>query len=332
MITDSDIFGDPQTEPDLSGEALNWEPDDTFEELRGDSLPSADEDADTNDDAEEAQSEEEQTDEVENDGEPVATEDDLPEAFRGKTAAELVKIIQDSQSFVAKQGGEIGELRKLVDEVRQRQSAPAPTQYAPPSDYIHDTQDGLIAYREGVQLLDQGQIGPEAIDEIIDVVREIDPATAAKMDRDFGMRLARAEMNVSMAPVMQQSYDIALQQATAQVNADPDAEAYREDIVRIVQNPQSLIEQQVAVAYQQSRTAPEIAATLQAALQVARGSNPTKAAGYRAALEQAKLNEQVESGNSAPAETPTSLEDQIRNSLLAPADPGAQMFAGFGGR
>lgn len=340
----TDIFGDPQTEPSMASADLQWEADDSFDGIDGGDdegpLPSDEEDAVTSTEApatDDDDTTEDGADEDEDKGddapEPKAENtEDIPDWLQGKTEAELRKIAIDAQQMVAKQGNEIGTLRQAVEAIQAAQAAEQnqPTELAPAADYIHDEQDGILAYREAIAMLDRGEVGPRAIDDIIDVVREISPFTAAKMDRDFGMRLARAEMNAQMAPVIQQSYNASLTAATQQVNADPDAEAYREDIVRIVQQPRTLIEQQVAVAYQQARSTPDIAAALTAALTVARGANPVKAASYKTQLETAKQNETVESGNAAPPAKQLTDEERIINSFLKPADPSTNLFAGFG--
>lgn len=47
---------------------------------------------------------------------PAATPDEeIPEEYRGKTPAQLAKMLKDSQSLIGRQGSELGELRKKVD-------------------------------------------------------------------------------------------------------------------------------------------------------------------------------------------------------------------------
>jgi hypothetical protein len=332
--TERDIFGDPQTEPDISSEGLEWEADDDLEPA---SITTGEGDDNTNAEGDEPEAGDDEPEAPEADdadkGEeaPAADDEELPEDLRGKTPAELAKIIADSQAMIQRQADEVGQARRMMEQFAAQQQAAQQHEPVPASEYIDNVQDGLLAYREGIGLLDQGQVGPSAIDDIIDVVRELDPATAAKMDRDFGMRLARAEMNVQMAPVIEQSYNASLQAAAAQVNADPDATAYREDIVRIVQQPANMVEQQVAQAYQHARTAPELTAALNAALTVARGANPVKSLTYKQQLEAAKQNEQVEGGNSSQAEPPKTEAQRITESLLSMTSGSDELFAGFGG-
>lgn len=66
-------------------------------------------------------------------------DEEIPEEYRGKTPAQLAKMLKDSQSLIGRQGSELGELRKKVDfaiqasleAVRSRKEAQAPEKPAP---------------------------------------------------------------------------------------------------------------------------------------------------------------------------------------------------------
>lgn len=49
-------------------------------------------------------------------------EDDLPEKYRGKTAKEIALMHQEAEKLIGKQGSEVGELRKVVDDFIKTQS------------------------------------------------------------------------------------------------------------------------------------------------------------------------------------------------------------------
>jgi hypothetical protein len=56
-------------------------------------------------------------------------EDDLPDKYRGKTAAELARMHQEAEKLLGRQSSEVGELRKVVDsyiqtQLSQQQQAP----------------------------------------------------------------------------------------------------------------------------------------------------------------------------------------------------------------
>ena len=49
------------------------------------------------------------------------SQEDLPEKYRGKSAAELARMHQEAEKLLGKQSGEVGELRKVVDSYIQTQ-------------------------------------------------------------------------------------------------------------------------------------------------------------------------------------------------------------------
>ena len=56
-------------------------------------------------------------------------DDDLPDKYRGKTAAELARMHQEAEKLLGRQSSEVGELRKVVDSYIQTQlSTQAPQQ------------------------------------------------------------------------------------------------------------------------------------------------------------------------------------------------------------
>ena len=64
--------------------------------------------------------------------EPVQedNEDDIPEKYKGKSVKDIVRMHQEAERAIGKQGSEVGELRRIVDEfvkaqtVTQKQQAP----------------------------------------------------------------------------------------------------------------------------------------------------------------------------------------------------------------
>lgn len=52
-------------------------------------------------------------------------DDELPEKYRGKTAAELARMHQEAEKLLGRQSSEVGELRKVVDSYIQTQLTPA---------------------------------------------------------------------------------------------------------------------------------------------------------------------------------------------------------------
>ena len=90
-----------------------------------DERPEQDVETDTLD-IQEPQIEEEVTQQVEQ------TEPEVPEKYKGKSTAEIVRMHQEAEKLLGKQSSEVGELRKVVDDYIQTQlSERAPTQQEP---------------------------------------------------------------------------------------------------------------------------------------------------------------------------------------------------------
>ena len=62
--------------------------------------------------------------------EPEETEDDIPEKYKGKSVRDIVRMHQEAERAIGKQGSEVGELRRIVDDfvraqtVTKQQQAP----------------------------------------------------------------------------------------------------------------------------------------------------------------------------------------------------------------
>lgn len=64
-------------------------------------------------------------------------EPDIPVKYQNKSAAEIIRMHQDAERLIGKQGNEVGELRKMVDDILHAQpSTPAPEE--PEVDFFED--------------------------------------------------------------------------------------------------------------------------------------------------------------------------------------------------
>lgn len=53
---------------------------------------------------------------------PEPVQDDVPEKYRGKSLADIVRMHQESEKLLGRQSSEVGELRKVVDEFITKQT------------------------------------------------------------------------------------------------------------------------------------------------------------------------------------------------------------------
>ena len=55
--------------------------------------------------------------------EETKPEDDLPEKYKGKSVKDIVAMHQEAEKLIGKQGSEVGDLRKIVDDFIKTQTA-----------------------------------------------------------------------------------------------------------------------------------------------------------------------------------------------------------------
>lgn len=69
--------------------------------------------------------------------------DDLPEKYRGKSAAEIVRMHQEAEQLLGRQSSEVGELRKVVDEFVMSQSKQQENVDEEEVDYFSDPEKAI---------------------------------------------------------------------------------------------------------------------------------------------------------------------------------------------
>lgn len=79
--------------------------------------------------------------------------EDLPEKYRGKSAAELARMHQNLEALMGKQSSEVGELRKAVDTLVQQSMATTSAQATSAPEPELDDSDFFTNPREAVERL-----------------------------------------------------------------------------------------------------------------------------------------------------------------------------------
>jgi len=75
----------------------------------------------------------------------VAEALELPEKYKGKNVADIVKMHQEAEKLIERQGREVGEVRKLADELIKSQLAPKPKVEETPKeiDFFENPQEAI---------------------------------------------------------------------------------------------------------------------------------------------------------------------------------------------
>jgi hypothetical protein len=76
----------------------------------------------------------EQEPQAEQEGTLEQTEAEVPEKYKGKSTADIVRMHQEAEKLLGKQSSEVGELRKVVDDYIQTQLSAQETQVTQSSD------------------------------------------------------------------------------------------------------------------------------------------------------------------------------------------------------
>ncbi len=105
-----------------------------------------------NEQDQEPQAEETQEPEVEQSQQPEAEEEeDVPSKYKGKSLKDIVKMHQEAEKLIGRQAQEVGEVRKLADELIKRQlSTPKVEEKATEEDEIDFFEDPKKAVQKAV--------------------------------------------------------------------------------------------------------------------------------------------------------------------------------------
>lgn len=88
---------------------------------------------------------EEQSQEVQEQQQQEPQEDDIPEKYRGKDVKEIIRMHAEAEKLIGRQGSEVGELRKIVDEFIKAQTSnqQQQPQVAEEIDFFADPQQAV---------------------------------------------------------------------------------------------------------------------------------------------------------------------------------------------
>ena len=81
-------------------------------------------------------------DELDSEEQP-SPEEELPDKYRGKSASDLVRMHQEAERMLGRQSGEVGELRKVVDEFVMSQSTSKENTVDEEIDYFSDPEKAI---------------------------------------------------------------------------------------------------------------------------------------------------------------------------------------------
>jgi hypothetical protein len=70
-------------------------------------------------------------------------DDDIPEKYRGKTTKQLVEELEHANKSMGRYSNELGEVRRLADELIKSQLHPKPEEKQPEVDFFENPQEAI---------------------------------------------------------------------------------------------------------------------------------------------------------------------------------------------
>lgn len=275
------------------------------------------------------------------DADDAADADNADPADADDAESDIAKLYTDAQSQIGRQSGEIGELRKLVatqqeqmrELIEHLSAGPAP-EVDTDSLAANAATNPVAAYNQAMQLLDGGSVTPDAVEDVIDVVMEMDPQLGRRMTQDFTRRVLLAEMEQRQAettkqviePLQERDYQAQLNTASHSFYNDPtlgeDAKEFAAEIVAMFPpDPKTGLRPKLG------SNAREIRAKLESALTVARGNEPHRSAAFKKAAAALKVDGQVEGGTGTKAPKKSKDEAFVERLMKPPVDRADALFA-----
>lgn len=75
--------------------------------------------------------------------EPEEVKPELPEKFRNKSVEDIVQMYQEAEKTIGRQAQEVGEVRKLADELLKQQLKPKEREEVPEVDFFENPQEAI---------------------------------------------------------------------------------------------------------------------------------------------------------------------------------------------
>jgi hypothetical protein len=162
---------------------------------------------------EELESQEQEPEQEIPETEPPDEEDDIPEKYKGKSVKDIVRMHQEAERAIGKQGSEVGELRRIVDDfvkaqtVTKQQQAPDVDEEV---DFFTDPEKAIakaISKHPKVQQAEQMAVR-SAQAEIVNALKTNHPDyTEIIKDRSFAEWIGKSKVRQELFSRADRNYD-----------------------------------------------------------------------------------------------------------------------------
>ena len=150
------------------------------------------------------------TSEAETVQEPEAV---IPDKYKNKSASEIIRMHQDAERLIGKQGNEVGELRKMVDDILHAQTSnPAPQE--PELDFFENPQEAVaraassaLSNDPRLKALESNLLQNEQTRAAQALQARHPDVTEVMNDPAFGEWVAKSKLRTKMLTEANQNYD-----------------------------------------------------------------------------------------------------------------------------
>lgn len=149
-----------------------------------------------------------------------ASEPEIPQKYQGKSAMDLIRMHQDAEKLIGRQGGELGQLRKVADDLLMAAQSSAPTDTAtqePETDFFADPQkatqetvSSVLANDPTIQALKEDANENRKQRAGMELLRAHPDAKEISDSPEFGAWLSESPVRMQMFQTSHQTYNPAL--------------------------------------------------------------------------------------------------------------------------
>jgi len=148
------------------------------------------------------------------DEETSTSKEELPEKYRGKSAADIIKMHQEAERLVGKQGNEVGELRRIVDDLihATRDSKPALQEteidfFSDPKEATLSTVQKALANDPTLQSMRQDAEASKKERSAQALLKRHPDAGEISQDPQFGEWILKSKVRTNMFQTAHQNFD-----------------------------------------------------------------------------------------------------------------------------
>ena len=143
--------------------------------------------------------------------ESAKTEPELPEKYKGKTMEDVIRMHQEAEKTIGRQGQEVGEVRRLADELLKSQLTSKPEQEKPKVDFFENPDEAIrLAVENNPKVIAAEEYAIKAQRELASQVllnKHPDALEIWRKDENFGKWVQASQIRMELAKKADSQWD-----------------------------------------------------------------------------------------------------------------------------